>query len=124
MRLTVAPFLQGSSADSSPSVEEPSPKALLLQFWRAFAQANPKACQVALRALRDVKGGSVFLFEEVSNLTEGEFKDQIELPETPSKTVDAWNSTKTTTMVRVDPCGYVWPLTGISRRTMLEGNTK
>ena len=46
------------------------------------------------------------MFEEVPESSEGKFKLRIEMPESPKKAQDAWNSTKPTTLLRADPVSF------------------
>ena len=100
-----------------PSSPTPSPKIISLIFWRAFACVDKDLCRDSLRRLNQVKGGSVFSFEELAKLlapsSSGGYPPQIGLlPGTPKSTLDSWNSTRPTSLMRVSPLEHCLALNG------------
>ena len=103
----------GPSSDPSP----PTPKHVSIEFWRAFVKDQDDLCRDALRRLEDMKGGSVFSFDELSELSQpttgGAYSPAVVLPPgTPKTTIDHWNSPKATRLKRVVPGEHCLALIG------------
>lgn len=103
----------GNNNDTSSS----DPKSTALTMWRAFAHGDEGASISAMNELRDLRGGSVFSFEAPSDLSasslSGTYSEKIELPPgTPKATVDSWNVTKPTSLMRIVPGVHCLALVG------------
>lgn len=84
----------------------PDVRSVGLRFWRSFAASDEDACRDALQTLKDIWGGTSEAYSDFTASSESSFGTfvKIILPEkSPKNAKDAWNSTKSTSLVRVAP---------------------
>lgn len=106
-----------ASGGNNNNTSSPDPQSIALQMWRAFANMDESASLSAMHQLQGLRGGSVFSFEVPSEVSassiSGTYSPRIELPPgTPKATVDSWNLTKPTSLMRIVPEVHCLALVG------------